>query len=577
MEGQRLPASEHLADPLPVCRTTGGVRWRVARDWQELIAQGKELPLENWLKQGNAVEVKVGDGRAIYRVDLPQGQLYVKRYRPLRGASLKRSVLRASPARREFETAVELARRDVSTARPVALGEEIRGVSVGENFLITESLVETCTLHEFLDRHLMQFPPKEQSTLRRRLTLSLARFTAAAHDAGVYHGDLHGGNVLLSLNSFSEKPLDRRLPKLHLIDTSDIRFSAPLNRADTIDSLIILFSDFATRSRRLEPLRFWRAYLGARRTFHSAKHQQDADQIYLRMVEYRKRIAARRDRRAVKSNRDFMTKKLAGRIGHSVSGLDYHAFISWLENPDRTANEHQVCPLNSADRGAIVRAEMPLDGQATEIAIKRFGAANLWEWLRSPRTGRRVKAAWQAGHALLQRGIPVEKPIAVCYPSRLRPLKSGYLATEWIAGGQDLTTFLWGLEKIDPAIRFKKVRELAIALGTAVGQLHFWNVAFRDLKACEIRIKVHEDPLSIYFTNIERVRFMRDMRDNIRWEDLAGLAASFATSMQLSSTAILRFLRAYQRGCGRRSHWKLAWEGVDRQWNRPSLPGKQFA
>ena len=127
-----------------------------------------------------------------------QQTIFLKHYRCSELWDVGRHLLRASASRREYRKAVELARRSVPTIRPIALGEVLRSGVVGDNFLITEGIPHAVSLQTYVGHWLPQLPPDEQRRLRWKLTRALARICAAAHEAGVFHDDFHGGNVLVA-------------------------------------------------------------------------------------------------------------------------------------------------------------------------------------------------------------------------------------------------------------------------------------------------------------------------------------------------------------------------------------------
>ena len=93
-------------------------------------------------------------------------------------------------------------------------------------------------------------PADEQHRLRRKLVRAPARLCAAAHEAGVFHDDFHGGNVLVRLDTCHGQAGDPRLPELYLVDLPGIRFSGPLNWRRSLQSLTMLSSDWGDKVSR---------------------------------------------------------------------------------------------------------------------------------------------------------------------------------------------------------------------------------------------------------------------------------------------------------------------------------------
>ena len=58
----------------------GEVGWWIRGPWQETLLDENGLRLEQWRKEGRLETVKSGPHRIVYRVDLPEGTIYVKHY-----------------------------------------------------------------------------------------------------------------------------------------------------------------------------------------------------------------------------------------------------------------------------------------------------------------------------------------------------------------------------------------------------------------------------------------------------------------------------------------------------------------
>ena len=193
-----LANSERTRSTL-ACRTRSGrcaVSWQVLPGWRELLLGPQRLaPWPNGSAADEPQVVKHGLRRTVYRVDLPERSVFLKHYRCPDLADAGRHLLRGSASRREYRKAIELARRQVPTIRPVAVGEQHRSGLVADNFLITEAIPNAQSLHVYASETLPGLPPDQQHRLRRKLRERWPDH-AAAHEAGVFHDDFHGGNVL---------------------------------------------------------------------------------------------------------------------------------------------------------------------------------------------------------------------------------------------------------------------------------------------------------------------------------------------------------------------------------------------
>ena len=189
------------------CRTIGmtscdssahRTRWQVAAGWRTILF-GPEGPRWEALGMGRPVTaIKRGAHRTVYRVELSGRHVYVKHFHSKRWLGIAMDLMRGSPARREGCRLSEIARRGVPTSRPVAWGERVWGGVVTESYLVTEAIGSVCTLDEYLSHHVTMLSSNEWPAARRQLFRGLGRWLARIHEAGIYHRDLHAGNILVS-------------------------------------------------------------------------------------------------------------------------------------------------------------------------------------------------------------------------------------------------------------------------------------------------------------------------------------------------------------------------------------------
>ena len=59
---------------------TDDVGWWSRDGWGEVLLGANGLRLEEWSEQGRVTTIKSGPHRVVYRVDLPQGAIYVKHF-----------------------------------------------------------------------------------------------------------------------------------------------------------------------------------------------------------------------------------------------------------------------------------------------------------------------------------------------------------------------------------------------------------------------------------------------------------------------------------------------------------------
>lgn len=555
-----------LEPPVALALRDGAAAGQVLPSWQTLLFDSDGLRISQWLETGEARLVKHGPRRAVYRVDVPQASFFVKHYRRgpwWQGLSYW---FRASPSHREFVRARETLRRQIATAEPLAWIERRRGAIVDDSFLVTRAVGNSCTLDHYLQYVLPRSQSAEQARLRRKLTVSLAQLCATSHREGIEHDDLHLGNVLVRLDTCSQARGEEGLPELSLIDLPGVRLSRPLSDRRTIASLTMLAGACAEFATQTDLWRFWLAYVAAR------PELTDAGAVWRQIAERvpvdRRRVARRRDRRAMKTNRDFYTLRQAGSRGYAVTDVARDTLAQLIENPSAPLvdNLHDVYKLSH--RSVVVQAPLPLNQSALHVAYKRVRPRNWWKTLlhyfrRSP-----ALDAWHYGHALLLRGIATARPLLVIERSRFGLPAEGFLATEWIEGAKNLHVYCWELAGRSADERRRRTRQVARSLGRLLGRMHAWHVSHRDLKGCNILLVERDNAVDCYLIDADSVRLPRRLSPFFRAFNLARLATSVEAHGWITRADRARFWRAYLAELHRRDRaawpadWKTGWRAV---------------
>ena len=136
-----------------------------------------------------------------------------------------------SKAKRSWNGAVELLRRGVSTAHPVAFFEQLGDKSLKQNFYICDYVTADCSVGEMFVHFAkgnkeFYIASKNKSVRAEEVYQQLAQYLHRMHQTGAFFRDLSGGNVLVQLQ-------DNNILSFSLIDTARARFYAhptPMNQ-----------------------------------------------------------------------------------------------------------------------------------------------------------------------------------------------------------------------------------------------------------------------------------------------------------------------------------------------------------
>lgn len=526
----RTSTTTDPSDSAELCAALAGVtHWRPAPEGQ----------LAHELTGATSVElVKRGNNRAIYRVDLPAGSLYVKHHRSTGWRDFFRQLFRGSTSRREFDKATELRDRQVPTIQPVACGETRQHGFIREHVLVSAAISDATTLADELTALRQQGRGVRRPCLVA-LATSLAGLCAAAHRAGVYHNDLHAGNILVRRSAQGEL-------ELFIVDVPSVRLSGPLGWRRSRQSLAMLLAAMHLYAPRLAVRRFWETYVKARPELPRNDLDSQADRIIVQAQRAAHRVLSSRDDRCWGGNREYSRLCTALGRAYATADLAPATVERLLADPQELLRRNRDQPLKLAHGSVVVRGELPTAQGFLPVAVKRIRPRAGLKWALAL-CGRNVAArSWRLAHALRIRGITAARPLALVIPRRSWRCES-YLLTEWIAGSQNLHLWGWELVGRAPEVRSRLAGRCAAQLGALVGRLHAWRFSHRDLKGCNLIVTEQGADVECHLIDLDGVRQFRRLPIERRAADIARLAASAALHSWLPRSARARFLAAYRR------------------------------
>ncbi len=484
--------------------------------------------LAEWVRSGRAVVVKRNLQRTVYRVTLPGGTAFVKVCRANTPRAWVREILRPPKARLEFENALRLQSLGLGCTSPLAWGERDSRWP-GDSVIVTREQADA----EPLDAYLTDRLAGTHLGVRRQLAVELGRFVARLHDAGVRHPDPHPGNFLVEVPP-------SRVPRFFLLDVHSVRFGPPLPWAESRDNLVLLNRWFQMRATRADRGRFWRAYAAARMTLElAATSSQHAGEVEAATFASNLRFWAARTGRYLGNNRQFRKVKRGALRGHAVKELPDAVLDLLTNDPDAVFAQPGVVLLKDSPSSTVAVTE--------RFILKRFRLKKRLASLRNLLRRSPALRSWINGHALLDRGLPTARPLAVLHRRRHGLPAEGYVLFEVVEGAVALP---------DAVTRFDR-RALADRLGRLLRAMHDRQVSHKDLKAPNVLVTPAGDPVLIDLVGVTAGRPVPELQ---RIRELTRLAASFVDSPAVSRTDRLRVLRAYLGA--NRGDWKVWWTRI---------------
>ena len=585
--------SSELADthrpstgPARETASTGRFRWCFAPIGQDLAQAIERIPWDNLQTCPAASRVKVAENRDVWRIDLPAGTIYAKCYRSQSLIKTLVESFRGLAAMREWQALRTAA--SIGVQAPEALGYATGRGKAYSAVLVTAAMPAGAqSLEEAWLAARQQADPQVSRRHKSRLTAALAELIARAHVGGLFHQDLHVGNILIFPHNGTVTAA--------MIDLHNARLCKGIPLSGVRNNLVQLNQWFARHASRTERLRFLRVYCqqmqrrlsvsegSPQRASELYQHKVIARHVLLQSRPYAARLYAKRDRRILKRNKYFATLALpdgwSARVALDIKhGRPYDHPLGdlpdkkgWREMladvPGLLAGDNVRVLKSSASR-KVTQTDLTFAGTAWTIIAKYERSGSPLEWLLR-RLGRHpLRREFLAGWQCLHRELPVALPLALL-TRKGGARQESILLVDYITDSRDLDTFVKLHLPEMPSERVLLLkRRVCGELAAILRRMWTCNLAHRDLKAANIRLQIPRndlDALKIVLVDVDGIRPPRCPLRKALLRSLARLDASFAGTPIITRTDRLRLLLAVLRGMdGGKPFWKDAWRQIGR-------------
>ncbi|HSW44130.1 MAG TPA: lipopolysaccharide kinase InaA family protein [Phycisphaerae bacterium] len=570
-------------DPSWASCVRGRWRWQAHPAWLCLLDAGSGPDWLNLQENPQAAKVKANDGREVWRVDLPQTQLFVKIGRPDRRWARWRQWLRGSNALREKRVADYAAEHEIDAVRPIAIADAPIQGRRPTSLLVTLGLPSARPLNDYWESLDPAAPGTRQK--KNEVIEAVARLVARAHQNGFEHFDLHAGNMLI-------EPTGTGLRAL-FVDLNNIRIGRPVRDTGVVRNLAQINQWFRTHAPITDRVRFLFRYLHWRRqcrprSSHGRSLDCDAKELLRRLdveaLRHAMTLYAKRDRRIMRTGRYFARIDLGGGwrghvflvSKHPVEGSPASSMTftpqqwkQWLRDPLLlvTPTDHRLV-VKESHSGMVCRGRLGLDAdRSLEIICKRWMPRTWWKRVLHLFRASRPMQTWKRGNALLHRQIPTARPLAVLERRRFGLLLDSLIVTEYLPHTQDLDTLLTvALRQLPDPIRRTLKRQISASLSRVIHRLYDRGFTHRDLKAPNVLVQWNHaanEPPRVLLVDLDGLHPVRHPSPQSKCEALARLNVSLDHCKRVTLTDRARFLRTHLIRPGHPDPlWRLLWSVI---------------
>lgn len=450
--------------------TVSGLNWFI--DMAE-----KDSRIAQLLWEGrNPVEmehriVKANPHRRVLLMESNGSGFYIKQHHPASATGRLKALVRPSRARSEWTAIRRMRAMGFQTAVPVAYAQGASG-SACTSVIVTRALEGISNLKEALASLALRD--------KHRLAKSLGAQLRVLHDRGVYHRDMQPGNFFVKPEGdgfvfyfldLHKAVFGRTVPERRRVrDLGQLLFN--LRMFCDADTLEALFDGYTAG----DPAR--------ERFVHRVRRRADA------FSWLRKRS---RGKRCLKNSTGFAVERRGNLRVYRRREIAAGEVISLVDRYRASGEKSQT-----------------LEGSACACHVKEVESAGFWQNLKDLFQRPRARRAWHAANALLVRGLPTPRPLALVEERRWGLLRRSYLITEHLQRASTLAAHMHDRFVMGNA-GGAEIREIEGKLAETLAMLYAESIYHSDLKATNILVGIDpERVLVFHFADLDGIQLWRN-------------------------------------------------------------------
>lgn len=413
--------------------------------------------------------------------------LYMKEYLPRSVFDRLKHLFRSSRAMRAFSAGMMLETNRLHSPDIVAVLEKRTGPICFRNILITREISNAQPLYTFAEG---EWPLVSNTILydRRSLITELAKTIGRMHSAGIFHGDLRGGNLFAAKEDsgwrFYFIDNERTVKYRHLPFRLRVKNLVQLN--------MLRYTITNT-----ERMRFFKAYRQL-----TGPDKKNSKHI-LSVVIHRtlQRLGKRARTRTGMPNTSSQEHWDFQRIHYdNQRGIFLKKFCGGPEKSEFIQHVKSLLETGEMLKDDISTRVVRCRWNGRNIVIKRYNHQGLWHSLRHTLKGSRARKCWVFGHRLHELGIATARPLGFLEQHKYGMIWQSYIVNEFVEGPQLYAVMnLPGYSQAERNDVMQKAEKLLKELGRH-------HLTHADMKPANMLIRKAQ-PVLIDLDSIQQHRF----------------------------------------------------------------------
>jgi tRNA A-37 threonylcarbamoyl transferase component Bud32 len=417
-----------------------------------------------------------------------------------------------SKGRKEWFIAHQLQKRNLNIPKPLGWMERIHRGFVKESYYLSEAIGSGISLIEDSAKLGNSF-----------LILELAKAIKKIHQGGLFHKDLHAGNLLWDGES------------IFLTDLHGAKIVRNLSLKQRLWNLSLLFHSLRAIWGEEDQSIFMGVYFEGE-PFYLQKKEEFLKRVHTWMDHLRKRQWQSRTKRCLKESTEFSLQK-----GKGV--CYYHRRDFPLEALKKRVEEHLRLTLERPSGLAKYSPNVTIsiiENGGKKLSVKNYRPLKIWDRFKEHFRRSRGLKAWIAGNGLKARGIPSLRPLGLVEKRDWQGLRESSFLMEVSEADQEVDRYI-----IKSLKDFTERRSFFKAFARWLSQCHRMDLYHRDMKTCNILVSKDGDAWDFHLLDLEDVRLDKKVREKELFKTFLQLNTS--TPKIITTTDRFRFFKEYLR------------------------------